>query len=95
MPVLERCAACGSGDRALGFSAAHGGLVCGECPDEAVPITPEAIDALQEAIARPVAELREQPASTATGEALRDVHQLYAYHTGTRLRALRIAAGMH
>ena len=39
----------------------------------------------------PLAELREQPASAAVGEALRDVHQLYAYHTGSRLRALRIA----
>ena len=58
---------------------------------EAVPITPEAIDALAEALARPLAELREQPASAAAGEALRDVHQLYAYHTGSRLRALRIA----
>jgi DNA repair protein RecO (recombination protein O) len=94
LPVLEHCAACGSGGRALGFSAARGGRVCGDCSGEAVPITPEAIDALAEAIARPLAELREQPASAATGEALRDVHQLYAYHTGLRLRALRIAAGM-
>ena len=31
LPVLDHCAACGSGGRALGFSAARGGLVCGDC----------------------------------------------------------------
>jgi DNA repair protein RecO (recombination protein O) len=91
LPVLEHCVACGSGGRALGFSAARGGLVCGDCAGEAVPITPEAVDALVDALSRPLAELRELPASAAAGEALRDVHQLYAYHTGSRLRALRIA----
>ena len=38
---LRRRPAC-----ALGFSAARGGLVCEGCLDEAVPITPEAVDAL-------------------------------------------------
>ena len=53
LPVLEHCAACGSGGRALGFSAARGGLVCGDCVGEAVPITPEAIEALAAALAAP------------------------------------------
>ena len=94
LPVLEHCASCGSGERALGFSAARGGLVCADCVAEAVPITPEAVEALADAVARPLAELREQAASPAAGEALRDVHRLYAYHTGSRLRALRIAGGV-
>jgi DNA repair protein RecO (recombination protein O) len=93
LPVLDHCAACGSGGRALGFSASRGGLVCGDCAGEAVPITPEAIDALADALSRPLADLRAEPASAACGEALRDVHRLYAYHTGSRLRALRIAGG--
>jgi DNA repair protein RecO (recombination protein O) len=93
LPVLDHCAACGADGRALGFSAARGGLVCSDCVGEAVPITPEAIEALAASLSRPLAELREQPSSDATGEALRDVHQLYAYHTGSRLRALRIAGG--
>jgi len=93
MPVLERCAACGSGERALGFSAARGGLTCADCAGEGVPITPEAVEALSAAVALPLAELREQPASDAAGEALRDVHRLYAYHTGSHLRAVRIARG--
>ncbi len=46
LPVLDHCAACGSDGRALGFSAARGGLVCSDCVGEAVPITPEAIEAL-------------------------------------------------
>ncbi len=91
LPVLDQCAACGSGGRILGFSAARGGLVCGDCGAEAVPITPEAVTALLEGISLPLAELRTWPASPGVGEALRDVHQLYAYHTGARLRALRIA----
>ena len=52
LPVLDHCAACGSDGRALGFSAGRGGLVCGDCVGEAVPITPEAIDALAEALSR-------------------------------------------
>jgi DNA repair protein RecO (recombination protein O) len=94
LPVLDQCAACGSGGRAMGFSAARGGLVCGDCVGEAVPITPEAIVALGEAVYQPLAGLREQPASAAAGEALRHIHRLYAYHTGSRLRALRIAGAI-
>ena len=91
MPVLEHCAACGGGERALGFSAARGGLVCEKCLDDAVPITPAAIAALREAVERPLAELRAAEPSAAVAEALRDVHDLYRYHTGARLRALRFA----
>ncbi len=90
-PVLDACAACGSGGRALGFSAARGGLICADCVGEGVPVTPEAVEAMLDGLRLPLAELREQPAAAAAGEALRDVHQLYAYHTGSRLRALRIA----
>jgi DNA repair protein RecO (recombination protein O) len=90
-PVLDQCTSCASGDRALGFSAARGGLLCHDCAGEGVPVTPEAIAAMRDGISLPLAELRELPASPAAGEALRDVHQLYAYHTGSRLRALRIA----
>ena len=91
MPVLDHCAACGGGERALGFSAARGGLVCEKCLEDAVPITPAAIAALREAVERPLAELREAEPTAAVAEALRDVHDLYRYHTGTRLRAVRFA----
>ena len=50
MPVLDQCSACGGGERALGFSAARGGLVCEQCLEDAVPITPAAIEALREAL---------------------------------------------
>lgn len=91
MPVLDHCASCGGGGRALGFSARRGGLVCERCLDDAVPVTPEAVTALQDALERPLAELRVAPPSAAVGEALRDAHELYAYHTGGRLRALHFA----
>lgn len=91
LPVLDSCAACGGGSRALGFSAARGGLVCDQCLDDCVPITPQAIDALCDAVAAPLAALRVLPGSAAAEEALRDAHELYAYHSGARLRALRFA----
>ena len=91
MPVLDQCASCGGGERALGFSARRGGLVCEKCLEDAVPITPAAIAAMREAVVRPLAELREAEPSAAVAEAVRDVHDLYRYHTGTRLRAVRFA----
>jgi DNA repair protein RecO (recombination protein O) len=91
MPVLDHCASCGAGTRALGFSAARGGLVCEDCRDDAIPITPEAIEAMRAAVELPLPELRSAEPSAAVEEALRDIHNLYSYHTGTRLRALRFA----
>ena len=91
LPVLDRCAACGGGHRALGFSAARGGLVCDQCLDECVPITPEAVEGLCTCLAEPLTLLRAMPPSSAVEEALRDVHELYSYHSGSRLRALHFA----
>jgi DNA repair protein RecO (recombination protein O) len=91
MPVLDRCVGCGEGARAIGFSAERGGLVCAGCLQDDVPITPEAVAALRDALARPLAELRAEEPSAAAEEALRDVHNLYGYHTGARLRSLRFA----
>ena len=91
LPILDHCASCGAGDRALAFSAARGGLVCGDCLGDGVPITPEAVAALRDAVALPLAELRVRPSSPAAEEALRDLHLLFAYHAGTRLRALAFA----
>jgi DNA repair protein RecO (recombination protein O) len=91
LPVLDRCASCGEGERALAFSAARGGLVCGDCLGDGVPITPEAVAMLRDAVALPLAELRARPPSPAAEEALRDLHLLFAYHAGTRLRALAFA----
>ena len=91
MPVLDPCTSCGAGARALGFSAARGGLVCEDCLEDAVPITPEAIEAMRVAVELPLPGLRSAEPSAAVEEALRDVHNLYSYHTGSRLRALRFA----
>jgi DNA repair protein RecO (recombination protein O) len=91
LPVLDRCASCGGDGRARAFSAARGGLVCATCRGDGVPITPEAVAALREALALPLADLRATPASAAVEEALRDLHLLFAYHAGTRLRALTFA----
>jgi DNA repair protein RecO (recombination protein O) len=92
LPVLDRCVACGGGDRALGFSAALGGLVCEGCLGDCVPITPEAVRALCDGVAEPLALLRGMPPSAAVEEALRDLHGLYAYHSGSRLRALHFVS---
>ena len=91
MPVFDQCAACGGGRRALGFSSARGGLVCEDCLEGGVPITPEAIAVLREVAEQPLPELRCAAPTAAAEEALRHLHDLYTYHTGTRLRALRFA----
>ena len=91
MPVFDQCASCGGGEMALGFSCARGGLVCEQCLEGAAPITPEAIAAVREVAERPLPELRTAEPTAAAEEALRHLHDLYAYHTGTRLRALRFA----
>ena len=76
---------------ALGFSAAEGGLVCADCLDDSVPVTPEAVAVIQDVVERPLAGLRRAPPSAAVQEALRHVYDLHRYHTGARLRALRFA----
>ena len=63
------------------------------CLAEGVPITPEAIEDLRQSVERPLAELRELPAAEHAEEALKHVHNLYSYHTGGRLKALRFARG--
>ena len=92
LPILDNCAACGGSGRAVAFSAARGGLVCQDCLADGVPVTPEAVSALTTALAQPLAALRELQPSAGVEEALRHVHNLYAYHTGQRLRSLHFAS---
>lgn len=91
LPVLDQCAACGAGNRALAFSAARGGLICEVCADEGVPISGPAVDVLGCSVQRSLAELRDQPPTAAAAEALHHLHALYEYHTGRRLRSLAFA----
>jgi DNA repair protein RecO (recombination protein O) len=92
LPVLDHCACCGEGHEAAAFSASRGGLVCGECAGEGVPIAADAVDALCDAVAVPLDELRVRPPSPAVTAALRQLHALFQYHTGSRLRALRFVS---
>ena len=91
LPILDHCAACGGSGRAVAFSAARGGLVCEDCLEDGVPVTPEAVQ--RSAHGRGAAARRPARAAARRGreEALRHVHNLYAYHTGQRLRSLRFA----
>lgn len=91
MPILEHCAACGGGERGLGFSAAQGGLVCRDCLGDAVPVTAAAVVLMREVLERPLSELATVEPQPAAAEGLRHLHNLYQYHTGTRLRALHFA----
>lgn len=93
LPVLAECACCGHGYRAAAFSAGRGGLVCGDCVGEGVPISTGAVDVLCDAVGEPLDALRVRPPTPAVTEALRHVHALFAHHTGTRLRSLRFGAG--
>jgi DNA repair protein RecO (recombination protein O) len=91
LPVLDHCVVCGSGQRAVAFSAARGGLVCSACAGEGVPISPQAIEVLGRSVREPLAQLRVSNASPAAAEALRHLHNLYQYQTGARLRSLAFA----
>jgi DNA repair protein RecO (recombination protein O) len=91
LPVLDQCAACGSGGLALAFSASRGGLVCECSSGEGVPVTPDAVEAMRGSVELPLAQLRLQGPAEGAEEALRHIHQLYTHETGTRLRALRFA----
>lgn len=91
LPVLDRCVACGAGRVALAFSAARGGLLCEQCAGESVPISSRAIEILCSAVQCPLVELRSQLPTPAAAEALRHLHGLYQYHTGSRLRSLAFA----
>jgi DNA repair protein RecO (recombination protein O) len=91
LPILDHCAACGGSGRAVAFSAARGGLVCQDCLEDGVPVAPEVVAALGTAVAQPLAALRGLPPAPGSEEALRHVHNLYAYHTGQHLRSLRFA----
>ena len=90
MPVLDHCASCGGGGLAVGFSAARGGLVCGDCLARAWRSRPSARGAARRRRA-PLADLRARPPSPGVDEALRHLRLLYAYHAGARLRALAFA----
>jgi len=89
LPVLDQCACCGHGHQAAAFSAARGGLVCGECVGEGVPISGAAVEALCDAVAEPLDRLRTLPPTPAVAEGLRHLHALFMHHTGGRLRSLR------
>lgn len=93
LPVLDHCAACGSGHLALAFSAARGGLICEDCLGDGVPVASAVVDMLCDAVRSPLAELRCLPSSAAAEDALRHLHALYQYQTGGRLRSLAFARG--
>ncbi len=91
LPALDVCVACGGDGVLVGFSAARGGAVCGQCLGDAAPLSPVTLAALRAAVRRPLADLGPETPSVAVAEGVRHVHDLYSYHTGLRLRALRFA----
>jgi DNA repair protein RecO (recombination protein O) len=91
LPELEACVGCGSRGLLVGFSAARGGAACAACLGDAAPLSPAALAALRAAVGRPLLELAAAPPDPVVAEGVRHVHDLYAYHTGLRLRSLGFA----
>lgn len=85
-PQLAACAACGEPDHLVGFSGAHGGVVCAGCEAGAFSLCEEAHGFLTSALGVPLA----QPL-TASDRALRQAERAIAetveHHAHTRLRA--------
>jgi DNA repair protein RecO (recombination protein O) len=92
LPHLTSCAECGGETALAGFSARAGGAVCESCANGAMPLSGPAIAAIEELLARPLAEAGDVPLrGRAAQEALGVVTATYEYHGGFRLRTLSSA----
>ena len=87
-PQLTACAACGEREHLVGFSGAHGGVVCGACEAGAFPLAEEAHEFMVQALGRPLADA---PAADgrALGQAERAVRETAEHHAHVRLAPLR------
>lgn len=56
-PELATCAECGEAGGLVAFSARAGGVVCGSCEGEALPLGPVAYGFLVSALTKPMAEI--------------------------------------
>lgn len=95
VPELSSCAACGGpvgapsgeagGAAAVRFSAAAGGVLCGECEGAGFALAPAALSFMAAALGRP---LREAPAAerATVSQVDRAVAETLEYHAHVRLR---------
>jgi DNA repair protein RecO (recombination protein O) len=87
-PQLAACASCGAADVPLvRFSAPLGGAICAGC-ETGLPLSPAALAAVSELLARPLDEAPALSAAVAA-EVARVVRELHEHHGGFRLRTLR------
>jgi DNA repair protein RecO (recombination protein O) len=90
LPHLNACAGCGAPGTLVGFSAAAGGAVCGDCVADhaAFALDAASLAGAEALVARPLGEPVLGPRQAHA--ALRIVEQTYEYHGGFRLRTLRV-----
>jgi DNA repair protein RecO (recombination protein O) len=87
VPELATCAACGEREHLGGFSAAAGGVVCPGCEAGSFPLGADAHRFMVDALAKPLAEAPEAPASSLR-QVDRAVSETAEYHAHVRLRRL-------
>ena len=87
VPHLGACASCGSRERLNGFSAAAGGVVCGDCEGTAFPLDEESYEFLVAALGAPLADAPEA-SERALRQAERAITETAEHHAHVRLRPL-------
>lgn len=92
VPHLGACATCGSRERLNGFSAAAGGVVCGDCEGTAFPLDEESYNFLVDALGAPLAHVPEA-SERALRQAERAISETAEYHAHVRLGPLLGSSG--
>jgi DNA repair protein RecO (recombination protein O) len=84
-PQLAACAACGTTEHLVGFSAAAGGVVCSACEAASFRLAEESHEFMAAALANPLASAPEG-SERALGQAERAISETLEYHAQLRLR---------
>lgn len=89
LPHLGSCASCGASEPLVGFSARAGGGVCPSCASGALPLSRDALTAMDELLRRPLAETGEAKLSErGAREVLAVITASYEEHGGFRLKTV-------
>jgi DNA repair protein RecO (recombination protein O) len=83
-PHLSTCASCGEADHLVGFSGAHGGVVCSACEAGSFALSQGAHDFLVGALGRPLADAPTAERG-ALAQAERAVRETAEHHAQVRL----------
>jgi len=89
LPHLTSCVECGSNAELVGFSARSGGAVCAPHAREAIRLSPEGLNAIEQLLSTPLADAVAAPlGDRARRDGLAVITASYEEHGGFRLRTV-------